>query len=145
MKNTVFALMTAMLITTPFAKAPLSDEQQHRLVELNLEDKTHVDLERAEQGDLMGKISPKPFAKAPLSDELLHRILALDRLENRAHKALQKAEQAALMGKISSNQLRAVRKQYEVAKEALQAELSKLPNRAEIEQLLIDNHVRVEE
>ncbi len=102
MKNTVFALLTAMLISTPFAKAPLSDEQQHRLVEL-------------------------------------------DRLENKAHEDLQKAEQAALMGKISSNQLRAKRMQYETVKESLQAELSKLPNRAEIEQWLIDNHVRIGE
>ena len=102
MKNTVFALMTAMLISTPFAKAPLSEESQHRLV-------------------------------------------VLDRLENKAHEDLQKAEQAALMGKISSNQLRAVRKQYDAAREALQAELSKLPNRAEIEQWLIDNHVGVGE
>lgn len=102
MKNTVFALMTAMLMSTPFAKAPLSDELQHRIV-------------------------------------------ALDRLENKAHEDLQKAEQAALMGKISSNQLRAKRKQYEAAKELLQAELSQLPNRAEIEQWLIDNHVRIGE
>ncbi|QOL20147.1 hypothetical protein [Candidatus Bodocaedibacter vickermanii] len=102
MKNTVFVLMTALLMTAPFAKALLSDEQQHRLVKL-------------------------------------------DRLENQAHENLQKAEQAALMGKISSNQLRAMRKQYEAAKEVLQAELSKLPNRAEIEQWLIDNHVGIGE
>ncbi|MDP3936219.1 MAG: hypothetical protein Q8Q56_04465 [Alphaproteobacteria bacterium] len=102
MKNTVFALMTAMLMSTAFAKAPLSNELQHRLVELDrLEDQAHVDLERAEQDELMGKITP--------------------------------------------DKLKAIRQKYEAVKESLQAELSKLPNRAEIEQWLIDNHVGIGE
>ena len=93
MKNTVFALMTVILMPMAFAKAPLSDETQHKLVELNrLEDKAHVDLERAEQDELMGRITP--------------------------------------------DKLNVIRQQYESAKELLQVELSKLPNRAEIEQWL---------
>jgi hypothetical protein len=102
MKTTVFALMTALLIPTAFAKASLSlDEQKN--------------------------------------------VLALDRTENAAYVKLQQAEQDELMGKISPTELETIRHEYDVAKNSLQGALSELPNRAEIEQWLIDNHVRVGE
>jgi Tfp pilus assembly protein PilO len=88
---------------------------------------------------------PTAFAKAALDEELQHKLVELDRRENQAHVDLQKAEQDALMGNIPANKLNAMRLKYEEAKEALQAELSSLPKRGEIEQWLIDNHVGVDE
>jgi hypothetical protein len=102
MKTTVFALMTALLMPTAFAKATLSFDEQKN-------------------------------------------ILALDSTENATYVKLQQAEQDELMGKISLAELEVIRREYDAAKNSLQEAISDLPNRAEIEQWLIDNHVRVGE
>ena len=86
-----------------------------------------------------------PFARVPLSEESQHRLVELNRLEDKAHVNLERAEQDELMGNISPDKLKVIRQKYEAAKELLQVELSKLPNRAEIEQWLIDNHVGIGE
>ena len=90
-------------------------------------------------------LMPTAFAKAPLSNDLQYKLVELDRRENRAHVQLQQAEQDALMGRIPENTLTAMRLQYDQARAALEAELSTLPKRGEIEQWLIDNHVGVGE
>lgn len=65
----------------------------------------------------------------------------LNQQEDRAYIDLQNAEQAALMGTISSAELKAAQQKYDAIKSQLETALSKLPNRAEIEQWLIDNHI----
>lgn len=70
-------------------------------------------------------------------------LLALNQKEDRAYIDLQNAEQDALMGKISPAELKAVQQKYDAIKAQLEEEMAKLPNRPEIEQWLIDNHVHV--
>lgn len=68
-------------------------------------------------------------------------LIELNRKEDRAYIDLQNAEQDRLMGKISSAELKAAQQKYDAIKTQLENELAKLPNRPEIEQWLIDNHV----
>jgi ABC-type oligopeptide transport system substrate-binding subunit len=68
-------------------------------------------------------------------------LLVLNQREDSAYIDLQNAEQDALMGKISSAELKAAQQKYDAIKAQLENELAKLPNRAEIEQWLIDNHI----
>jgi Tfp pilus assembly protein PilO len=79
-------------------------------------------------------------AKSPDFNQA-EQLRVLNQQEDRAYIYLQNAEQAALMGTISPADLKAAQQKYDAIKSQLEAELSKLPNRAEIEQWLIDNHI----
>jgi hypothetical protein len=60
MKTTVFALITAMLMSTAFAKAPLNPDEQKNVLALDrTENAAYVRLQQAEQDELMGKIGAK--------------------------------------------------------------------------------------
>lgn len=82
-------------------------------------------------------------AKSILLPQDEARIIELDRKENEAHTALQKAEQDALMGVINNSALKQFQHEYDSAKTSLETALSHLPNRPEIEQWLLDNHVGI--
>lgn len=70
------------------------------------------------------------------------RLIELDQQELTAYKKLQNAEQDALNGKISEDELDKVRNHYDQTKNQLEQALSKLPNKTEVEQWLIDQHSR---
>jgi hypothetical protein len=115
MKKTLFALMTIILMPTVFAKAALDESRDSSLA---------VNTHAVKNTDASAKVKPQ--------------ILDLAKKERAAYIRLNNAQHEALVCGVSSDQLEAISREYDLAKEKLEEALSKLSNRAKIEAQLIE-------